>query len=86
MRRTAPTGMLLYSLVVLWYADHGHASPAANWPRRPWYPHKDVVSFEDMIATLRRATLRPGLLTKAEPGRDAGKVTRALERWLEEAA
>jgi hypothetical protein len=86
VRRTAPTGMLLYSLVVLWYADHGHASPAANWPRRPWYPHKSVASFEDMIATLRRATLHPGLLTKAEPGRDAGKVTRALERWLGEAA
>jgi hypothetical protein len=86
VERTAPSGMLLYSLVVLWYADHGHHSPAAAWPRRPWYRRKRTASFEDMIATLRRATLHPGLSRRMDPGRDPEKVADGLLRWYEEAA
>jgi hypothetical protein len=84
--RTAPTGMLVHSLVVLWYADHGHGSSAATWPRRPWYTRKESASFEDMIATLRRATLGPGLSGEADGPRSRAKLTLALERWFGEAA
>lgn len=84
--RTTPTAMLLYGLVVLWYVDHGHKSAAATWPRRPWYTRKATPSFEDMIATLRRATLHPGLSGRAEAGRHDGKVPSHLERWFGEAA
>lgn len=86
VERTAPTAMLLSSLVVLWYADHGHQSPAATWPRRPWYSRKTTPSFEDMIATLRRASLHPGLSGRADAGRDDEKVAGALERWFREAS
>lgn len=86
VERTAPTGMLVYSLVVLWYADHGHGSPAATWPRRPWYARKQTTSFEDMIATLRRATLRPGLSGEADGPRAPGELDAALRRWFDEAA
>ncbi|MBI4730157.1 MAG: hypothetical protein HY775_11795 [Acidobacteria bacterium] len=86
VERTAPTAMLLYSLIVLWYADHGHASPAAIWPRRPWYRHKQTASFEDMVATLRRATLHPRLSSSVDPARDPAKITDSLLRWYGEAA
>lgn len=86
VKRTAPTGLLLYSLVVLWYADHGHGSSAATWPRRPWYERKQTPSFEDMVATLRRATLRPGLSETADGPRASGELEGALERWFDEAA
>jgi hypothetical protein len=53
--RTAPIAMLLYSLIVLWFARVGHAlyRPLV----RPWYPKKVWPSFADMLRTLRRESL-----------------------------
>ena len=53
--RTAPIGMLLYSLIVLWFARVGHTlyRPLV----RPWYRHKTQPSFADMLRTLRRESL-----------------------------
>jgi hypothetical protein len=51
VRRTAPVAMLLYSLVVLWFAREGRAHYAP--PHRPWYRGKAAPSFADMLATLR---------------------------------
>lgn len=79
--RTAPTGMLLYSLVVLWYADHGHGSEAAIWPHRPWYRHKETASFADMVATLRRATLQTTLSRKVGEPPLSRKPSTEIERW-----
>lgn len=53
--RTAPIGMLLYSLIVLWYARVGHTLYRPL--DRPWYPHKTRPSFADMLRTLRRESL-----------------------------
>ncbi|MDI7270100.1 MAG: hypothetical protein QME96_19095, partial [Myxococcota bacterium] len=84
--RTAPVAMLLYGLIVLWYADHGLASPAAAGPHRPWYRHKRTASFEDMVATLRRATMLPGVSGEAGAARDPAKANADLLRWFREAA
>lgn len=54
VERTAPMAMFLYSLTVLWYAQHGH--PLLRFPERPWYPRKSEPSFADMLTTLRRVT------------------------------
>jgi hypothetical protein len=53
--RTAPIAMLLYSLIVLWFARVGHEKyrPLV----RPWYPQKSRPSFADMLRTLRRESL-----------------------------
>jgi hypothetical protein len=53
--RTAPIAMLLYSLIVLWFARAGHTlyRPLV----RPWYPQKERASFADMLRTLRRQSL-----------------------------
>ena len=56
VRRTAPTLMLLYGLVVLWFGQEGYRH--YHTPRWPWYRHKAAVSFADMLATLRLRTLR----------------------------
>ena len=55
VRRCAPFGMLLYSLVVFWYVLKGHRL-AASLPgfRDPWYPKTARPSFSDMLATMRR--------------------------------
>jgi hypothetical protein len=52
VQRTAPMAMFLYSLTILWYAEHGHAE--VQFPERPWYTHKSEPSFADMLTTLRR--------------------------------
>ncbi|EAU66557.1 transposase [Stigmatella aurantiaca] len=69
VRRTAPLAMLLYSLTVLWFAQHGHRlyTPVA----RPWYRHKVRPSFADMLATLRLACLKPAL--SATPASHQGR-------------
>jgi hypothetical protein len=54
--RTAPTLMLLYSVVVLWFTHEGHR--VYRKPIWPWYRHKTAISFADMLATLRLQTLR----------------------------
>lgn len=54
--RTAPLGALLYSLVILWFNERGHEK--CRFPIRPWYERKSSASFQDMIDTLRVASLR----------------------------
>ena len=53
--RTAPIALLLYSLIVLWFARIGHTlyRPLV----RPWYRTKVRPSFADMLMTLRRESL-----------------------------
>ncbi len=61
VERTAPMAMFLYSLTVLWYAEHGHAH--VRFPNRPWYTRKREPSFADMLTTLRRLTWEEKLST-----------------------
>lgn len=55
VKRTAPVALLLYSLIVLWFARVG--VHAYHPPHRPWYPSKPNPSFFDMLQTLRRESL-----------------------------
>jgi len=59
VQRTAPTLMLLYSVVVLWFAQEGHRS--YRRPVWPWYRNKTAISFADMLCTLRMCMLRQHL-------------------------
>jgi DDE superfamily endonuclease len=56
--RTAPMAMLLYSLVVVWFAREGQAHFLPAW--RPWNRHKVRPSFADMLATVKQASLQEG--------------------------
>ena len=55
VERTAPWVGLLFSIVVLWYDQHGHGSVLDWTPLRPWYRHRKGPSFQDILATARRA-------------------------------
>jgi hypothetical protein len=56
VRRSVPFGMVIYTLVVLWYVTDGHAEAEALAPRLadPWYARNTRPSFSEMLATLRR--------------------------------
>jgi hypothetical protein len=86
VERTAPMAFVLYSLTVLWYAEHGEALREKWFAERPWYRRKRGPSFADMVATLRQASWVEASFR--DPGRrpGSGKTTpkRLLQRqtWL----
>ena len=55
VERTAPFVGCVYSLLITWYAQHGHGNAMAAPPVRPWYGHKHGVSFADILRTAQRA-------------------------------
>jgi len=69
VERTVPFGMLMQTLVTVWYALHGYHPDDVQTRRQtePWYDSKTEPSFEDMIAKLRR-TLIAARFTVVPPG------------------
>jgi len=86
VERTAPFAFIAYTLVIVWYALHGHSSRAARLPCMPWYAHKAGVTFSDMLATLRRASWRQRLLDPAANAADLRKSLRPLVDYVASAA
>jgi len=84
VERTAPLAMLLYSLLVLWFAREGHR----NWRPLvcPWYTSKTAPSFADMLSTLRRLSVRQQVLTLALGGPGSRKIQQLLENAVSMAA
>ena len=76
--------MLLYSLVVIWFVNYGHRQyrPAV----RPWYRQKVQPTFTDMLATLRRATLREQIIRLGLTGPGSQKIIQIIENTLALAA
>jgi hypothetical protein len=75
VNRTWAFGMYVYTIVVLWYALHGHRSGIVTDRRihAPWYLSKTDPSFADMLTALRRTLIaarymgsRPAQPTNAE--------------------
>jgi hypothetical protein len=46
----------LYSLIVLWFHQHGHCQ--VEFPDRPWYPKKEEPSFADQLSRVQLPFLR----------------------------
>lgn len=80
VERTAPLAMLLYSLIVLWFAREGHR----QW--RPlacvWYASKSQPSFADMLGLLRRLSLRQQVLKWSLRGPGSRKLQKLLEQAM----
>lgn len=80
VERTAPLAMLLYSLIVLWFAREGHR----QW--RPlvcvWYASKAQPSFADMLGTLRRLSIRQQVLKWSLQGPGSRKLRELLEHTV----
>lgn len=55
VERTAPTAMLLYSLVLIWFSKQ--ASHEIEFLLRPWYRQKREICFADILRVLRREIL-----------------------------
>jgi len=84
VERTAPIAMLLYGLIVHWYATEGHRHYRPL--PRPWYTTKQRESFADMLATLRRRSLRESISAWAPTGPGSQKIIQLIEQTLALAA
>jgi hypothetical protein len=84
VQRTAPVAMLLYSLIVLWFvtAGHRHYRPVV----RPWYPQKRHATFTDMLATLRRISIREQALGWGLSGPGSQRILQTIENAVALAA
>jgi hypothetical protein len=49
VERVAPFVGFSYTILVLWFARGAHLTPFATPPLRPWYPHKQGLSFADVL-------------------------------------
>jgi hypothetical protein len=71
VERTVPLSFCVYSLVIVWYALHGHHPDdlVARRTDQPWYPHKTEPAFQDMLAKLRRTLVASRItgLAAAQP-------------------
>ena len=84
VERTAPVAMLLYSLIVLWFARDGHHH--YRQPDCPWYRAKPHASFGDMLATLKRESIKEQVSSTPLNGRGLRKLTRTLLHAVQQAA
>ena len=59
VERTVPFALLTCTLVIVWYARHGHhrADITARRHAQPWYHAKTEPAFEDMLTQLRRVLI-----------------------------
>ena len=86
--RTWAFGMYVYTLVVLWYAMHGHRAAIVTDRRvhAPWYLSKTDPSFADMLTTLRH-TLIAARFMGSRPAQPTNAEIRQVQRaWALAAA
>jgi hypothetical protein len=84
VQRTAPIGMLLYGLIVHWFASEGHRRYRAL--NRPWYTQKSQASFADMLLTLRRESAREQIIPLGLSGPGSQKIQQIFDQVLQLAA
>jgi hypothetical protein len=77
VERTVPFGMLVQSMVIVWYALSGYhpEDVAVRRQAEPWYEAKTEPSFEDMIVKLRR-TLIAARFSAVRPGQTDPELLR----------
>ena len=88
VERTVPFALLTCTLIITWYARHGHhqAGPAARRRAQPWYHAKTEPAFEDMLTQLRR-TLITARISKGSGAHPTPEQTKeVLAAWHAAAA
>jgi hypothetical protein len=88
VERTVPFAMLVHTLVVLWYARHGHdpADITARRQAQPWYTAKTGPSFEDMLTKLRRVLITARISGGSAAHPEPGQIQAVLAAWHAAAA
>jgi hypothetical protein len=74
VRRVAPMVGLLYTTLVVWFAEGVHATAVATPPVRPWYLHKRGLAFTDVLRAAQRTLAGTDVLDPANHSEDLQKL------------
>jgi hypothetical protein len=85
VERTAPMALWIYTLVVVWFLEHGRHLRTARMQSSPWY-RKRAPTFSDMLATLRRSSWAEGLSDPQAKHPDPQKTIGSLLDYLDACA
>jgi hypothetical protein len=88
VQRTVPFALIVHTLVITWYARHGH-DPAGITARRaaePWYSSKTEPAFEDMLTSLRRVMIAARISGGSAAHPEPEQITAVLAAWHAAAA
>jgi hypothetical protein len=83
VERTVPFTLLVHTLIITWYARHGH-DPADITARRnaqPWYQSKTEPAFEDMLTKLRRTLITARISGTTRQPPDPAQIQAVLTAW-----
>jgi hypothetical protein len=88
VERTVPFALLVHTLVITWYARHGHdpADITARRQAQPWYRTKTEPAFEDMLAKLRRVMICARISGGSPAHPEPEQITAVLAAWHAAAA
>jgi SRSO17 transposase len=88
VERTVPFALIVSTLVVTWYARHGHPSHAVTARRhdQPWYRTKTQPAFEDMLTQLRRTMIAARISAGSSAHPTPEQTQQVLAAWHAAAA
>jgi SRSO17 transposase len=88
VERTVPFGLFCYSILVVWYALHGHdhTDPAQRRAAAPWYTTKAEPSTLDMLTKLRRLIITARFLPSSPRPATTQEILEVQHAWALAAA
>jgi hypothetical protein len=88
VQRTVPFALLVHTLVIVWYARHGHHRSDIDQRRaaEPWYPAKTGPAFEDMLTKLRRTMITARISGGSAAHPEPEQIQAVLAAWHAAAA
>lgn len=88
VQRTVPFGLFCHSILVIWYALHGHASTDTHQHRDrvPWYRSKTAPSTLDMLVKLRRQIIAARFLPSSPRPATTQEILEVQQAWALAAA
>jgi hypothetical protein len=88
VERTVPFGLFCHSILIIWYALHGHAhtDTADRRSSAPWYRSKTEPSTWDMLVKLRRQIIAARFLPTSPRPATTQEIIEVQMAWAEAAA
>ena len=83
VERTVPFTMLVHTLIIIWYARHGHhgSDVARRREAQPWYTAKTEPAFEDMLTSLRRVMITARISAGSQVSPTPQQIQDVLAAW-----
>jgi hypothetical protein len=88
VERTVPFGLFCHSILIIWYALHGHAVTDTHErrDRAPWYRSKTESSTLDMLVKLRRQVIAARFLPASPRPATTQEIMEVQQAWAQAAA